>query len=343
MLSTAWKHVFDAIWPKHRGEIDLAVRNLQKHVNLIRSNANVLEIQDARKARNEARDYFKRTFASQEQESFVSLKGRVAAELYDEKLDRFRNRTVANCAEWLFQNDGFIEWLDSTKKSVSWFWLQGIPGSGKTYLAAAAIDHTKQHHRTLFAFASSLNKNNLTALSVIQTFIFQAADADREFQSLLIESKERELKGNTGHAAGILKSYIQMANGLTYIVMDGLDEMDEDERRILLRQLDDLAKHCKDLRLLISSRAEDDISRALRETAISVQVNEQNGASIKTYVNHRLNDWLARHDVDTDAKREIRDFVSPLSEKADGKMRLIPCVHVTNRSEPCADAPRLIL
>lgn len=343
MLHTGWKYVFDTIWPKHRIEIDLVVKNLQKHVNLVRSNATALEIQEARKARDEARDHYERSFASQEHERFVSLKERVAAELYDEKLDWFRNRAVDNCAEWLFQDGGFVEWLDSTKKSVSWFWLQGIPGAGKTYLAAAAIDHTRQQHRTLFAFASYLNKYRLTALSVIQTFIFQAAETDREFQSLLVESKERELKGNTGHAASILKSYVKMANGPTYIVMDGLDEMDEDERQILLWQLGDLAKHCEDLRLLISSRAEDDISRALRETATIVRVNEQNGASINNYINHRVVDWLARHDVDADTKREIRDLVSPLSKKADGRMLLIPCVRVRNRSEPCADAPRLLL
>ncbi len=310
------------------------MKNLQKHVNLIRSNATVLEIQNARKARNDAQDHYERTFASQEHERFVSLKERVEAELYDKKLDWLRNRAVDNCAEWLFQNDGFVEWLDSTKKSVSWFWLQGIPGAGKTYLAAAAIDHTKQHHRTLFAFASYLNKNNLTALSVIQTFIFQAAEADREFQSLLVESKERELKGNTGHAAGMLKSYVKMADGPTYIVMDGLDEMDEDERQILLWQLGDLARHCENLRLLISSRAEDDISRALRDTATSVQVNEQNGVGLQNYINHRIDDWIARHSVDEDTKREIYDLVSPLSEKADGRMRLIHCVRVTNRPEP---------
>ncbi|CAK7213482.1 hypothetical protein SBRCBS47491_001815 [Sporothrix bragantina] len=274
---TKWKQLFDTIWPKHRIKIDLIVENLRKHVNLIRNNATVLEIQDARKARNEARDHYERTLASQEHENFVGLKERVAAELYDKKLDWFRNRTVANCAEWLFQNDGFVEWLDSTKSSVSWFWLQGIPGAGKTYLAAAAIDHIKQQHRTLFAFASYLNKNNSTALSIIQTFIFQAAEANSEFQSHLVESVERELRGNTGYAAGILKSYVKMADGPTYIVMDGLDEMDEDERQILLWQLDGLAKHCENLRLLISSRAEDDISRALRNTATSVQVHEQNG------------------------------------------------------------------
>ncbi|CAK7214760.1 hypothetical protein SEUCBS140593_002299 [Sporothrix eucalyptigena] len=241
---TKWKQIFDLIWPKHRVEIDLIVKNLQKHVNLIRSNATVLEIQDARKARNEARDHYERAFAAQEHQNFVGLKERIAAELYDKKLDWFRYRSVANCAEWLFQNGGFVEWLDSTKTSVSWFWLQGIPGAGKTYLAAAAIDNLKQQHRTLFAFASYLNKNSLTALSVIQSFIFQAAEADREFQSDLVESKERELKGNTGYAANMLKSYVKMADGPTYIVMDGLDEMDEDERQILLWQLSDLAKHC---------------------------------------------------------------------------------------------------
>lgn len=233
MCYTGWKQFFDTIWPKHQIEFDLILKNLQKHVNLIRSNATVLEIQDARKARNEAWNHYERMFASQEHEKFVSLKERVAAELYDKKLDWFRNRAVANCAKRLFQNGGFVEWLDSTRKSVSWIWLQGIPGAGKTYLAAAVIDHTKQQHRTLFAFASYLKKNNLTALSVIQSFIFQAAEADREFQSLLVESKERELEGNTGHAVGILKSYVKMADGPTYIVLDGLDEMDEEERWIL--------------------------------------------------------------------------------------------------------------
>jgi hypothetical protein len=92
------------------------------------------------------------------------------------------------------QNDGCI------------VWFHGIPGAGKTFLSAMAIDYTKKlKHRTLFSFVSHLNKASLTALSVIQSLIFQAADDDNDFQVLLVESKERELQGNLRHATELLQ------------------------------------------------------------------------------------------------------------------------------------------
>jgi Cdc6-like AAA superfamily ATPase len=313
--------MFDVVWPKYRIEVDAVVKNLEKHADLLRKEATVLDIQEAREARVRATAHFTNARTFQERQKFLGLKSRLSPELYDEKLGWFRNRSVADCARWLFRDNAFSEWLDPSKMTVAWFWLQGIPGAGKTYLSATVIDHTRKQHRTLFAFVSHLNKASLTALSVMQSLIFQAADDDDDFQSLLVESKERELQGNIGHAAELLNIFLKTATGPTYTIIDGLDEMDECERQIFLQRLDELSKECGNLRLLISSRAEDDISRALNQKIKSVRVNDRNYGSIQNYIDHRSREWMARHQFDSNTKLEMINLLSPLSINARGKIQ----------------------
>lgn len=313
--------MFEVIWPKYRIEVDAVVKNLEKHADLLRNEATVLEIQQAREARVRATAHFENTRTFQERQKFLGLKSRLSPELYDEKLGWFRNRSVANCARWLFRDNAFSEWLDPSKMTVPWFWLQGIPGAGKTYLSAAIIDHTRKQHRTLFAFVSHLNKASLTALSVMQSLIFQAADDDDDFQSVLVESKERELKGNIGHAAELLNTFLKTATGPTYVIVDGLDEMDECERQIFLQRLDELSKECGNLRLLISSRAEDDISRALNQKIKSLRVDDRNYGSIQNYIDHRSREWMAERQFDSNTKLEMINLLSPLSINARGKIQ----------------------
>ena len=313
--------MFDLIWQKYRIEVDVVVKSLENHANLLREEATVLDIQESREARTQATAHFTSVRTFQERQKFLGLKSRILPELYDEKLGWFRNRSVADCAGWLFRDNAFSEWLDLSKMTATWFWLQGIPGAGKSYLSATVIDHTRKQHRTLFAFVSHLHKASLTALSVMQSLIFQAADDDDDFQSLLVESKERELQGNIGHAAGLLKTFFKTTNGPTYIIIDGLDEMDECERQIFLQRLDELSKDGGNLRLLISSRAEDDISRALDKKIKSVRVDDRNYGSIQRYIDHRSLEWMTRHQFDSNTKSEMVNLLSPLSTNARGKIQ----------------------
>ncbi|KAK6074241.1 NACHT domain protein [Seiridium cupressi] len=185
--------------------------------------------------------------------------------------------------------------------AVAWFWLQGIPGAGKSYLSAAAIDHIKRnHHRVLFAFASHLNKHGLTALSIIQSLVFQTANDDDDFKSVLVESKEREIQANTGHVSELLATFLKTAKGPTYIIIDGLDEMEECERQILLH------------------RAEDDICRALAEKGKNIRVQDRNFGSIQNYRDHRFEDWVACGQFESSTKTEIFGLLSPLSANARG-------------------------
>ncbi|KAJ4193958.1 hypothetical protein NW767_010198 [Fusarium falciforme] len=315
---TRWKQIFDVIWPGQQKKLDVVIDNFQKHSNLLRSEVTVLDIQQAREDRLRSSEHFSKAEAFQELQKYLGLKSRLSPSMYDDRLDWLRNRRTSGCATWLFQDEKFCEWLDTSKNTVVWLWLQGIPGAGKTYLTAAAIEHTREHHPALFAFATHANNGSLSAFSILQSLMFQAAEDDKDFQTLLVESQERELRGNTGYIVGLLKTFLA-TSGSTFIIIDGLDEMEECERQILLHRLTELSKECKDLRLLISSRSEDDISRRLEDKATTIRVDDRNSGSIQIYVDRRFEDWMASRQFNPATKKELLQFISPLSAKANGK------------------------
>ncbi|KAE8391110.1 hypothetical protein BDV23DRAFT_182821 [Aspergillus alliaceus] len=316
-----WKQLLDSLWDSHLTKLNVVVDNIKQHSGLLREEVTLQDITEARKHRIKSLEEFDKTHKSQQDQKYFSLRGRLSINLYDDRLDWIRNRSVPGCEKWLLNDTAFCKWHDGVNwgnQSTAWLWLQGIPGAGKTYLCGAAIDYLKQQGKKfLFCFLSYASNANQTALTVLQSFIFQAAEDDTDLQSVLIDATERELRGNTGYVLDLLKTWLRTA-GPTYVVIDGLDEMDRSERQILLQRLEELSKGCNDLRLLICSRSEADISRVLEEKAIGIQVNTRNSGSIQTYINSRTDDWINKFKFDTEMGHELRLLLSPLSAKADG-------------------------
>ncbi|KAF4452091.1 NACHT domain protein [Fusarium austroafricanum] len=316
---TRWKQFFEVLWPKCLKQIDFVVNSLEKHSLLMKNEVTFMDIQEAKEARARTSQQLSRAEVSQQREMFLSLRSRVSPDLYDSRLDWFRNRCVSGCATWLLDDRDFGEWLDPNDNNTVWLWLRGIPGAGKTYLSAAAIDHTREHHQTLFAFISHGMKSSQSALSILHSLVFQAAEDDQSFQTHLLDSKERELQGNTSYVLGLLKTFLT-TTGRTYIIIDGLDEMNEYERQILLKRFEDLSKDCSDLRLLISSRAEDDIASTVQDKATTIRVDHRNSGSIQTYIDRRLEQWLANQNFDSKIKKELFQSVTPILAKANDNL-----------------------
>ncbi|KAF5532216.1 NACHT domain-containing protein [Fusarium mexicanum] len=314
---TRWKQFFEVLWPNCLKKIDPVINNLEKHSLLMKNEVTFIDIQEAREARVRTSEQLSRAEASQQLQRFRALRSRVSPELYDSRLDWFRNRCVSGCATWLLKDGEFGEWMDPNSNNTTYIWLQGIPGAGKTYLSAAAIDHTREHHQTLFAFISHRMRSSQSALSILHSLVFQAAEDDQSFQAHLLDSKERELQGNTSHVLELLKTFLTTA-GRTHIIIDGLDEMDEYERQILLKRFDELSKDCSDLRLMISSRAEDDIATALQDRATAIRVDHRNSGSIQTYIDQRWERWLANQGFGIAVRKELFQSVSPILAKANG-------------------------
>lgn len=136
----------------------------------------------------------------------------------------------------------------------------------------------------------------------------------------MTDSNKRDLKSDIAVARDLLASALKFA-GKTFVVIDGLDEVEEFERKQFLYSLLDLSKACKDsgLKICISSRVEDDIANILHSKAAIIRVDSRNAVGIQTYVNSRFDEWMAGTDFLSEGQSEIKALLSPISTKSKGE------------------------
>lgn len=104
----------------------------------------------------------------------------------------------------------------------------------------------------------------------------------------------------------------------TYFVVDGLDEIVEIERPILLSTLQTLQRDSPNLKLLISSRAEYDISASLGSQCHKISVHHYNSMDIAEYVMTRTETWLAGLCLAPELVSEIRNCTKEIAPKSKG-------------------------
>jgi hypothetical protein len=189
-------------------------------------------------------------------------------------------------------------------------------------LTSSIIDKTQDLavSNTLFAFLSYRDPH-ITTVKIFQSFIFQLLLENPDLQTILsheFQSNFRKLSSDTTYVRGLLTKLLQIA-GFTCAIVDGLDEMEETERQFLLRALLEVHRDCEDMKLLISSRAEDDITRLLQNEIEPVRVDKKNVEDIRTYVQQRTDEWLASSGFDVETSTETRKLLVPLASKANGE------------------------
>lgn len=133
------------------------------------------------------------------------------------------------------------------------------------------------------AYLSHTNASSTSALSVVHSLIFQLAFDDENLQNVLYGLSRKNLKNNLSVAFEIFTTLLAYA-GTVYIIIDGVDEISDRERFILLKHLLDVLKGCDTAKICISSRPEDDLKRVLGDQASSIRVDGQNSGSIRRFV-----------------------------------------------------------
>jgi hypothetical protein len=136
-------------------------------------------------------------------------------------------------------------------------------------------------------------------------------------QDVLCQSSGEALRSSVDAAAKLLKTLLSCA-GPTYIVIDGVDEVDERERFRLLKQLIEISGSCQNVKTFISSRAEADITDLLQDQ-VSIRVDNRNAGGIQTFVNKRTEEWMSKCNFVPEAEAEIRGLLAPLASNAKGK------------------------
>lgn len=175
-------------------------------------------------------------------------------------------------------------------------------------MASRVVDHATTKGYELFSFLRY--NEEATALTVLQTLLFQLVALDADLRAALcseLRSSTRDrkwdLKSSTAFAADTLLKLIKCAPSPVYIIVDGLDEIEDAGRHLILDQLLSLGVKVGGeaiLKLFISSRREENIERLLRGSQHEViRLDQKNAGCIRKYIATESHRWLAGFDVQT--------------------------------------------
>jgi len=177
----------------------------------------------------------------------------------------------------------------------------------------------------IYAFFTYSDQTKNPFLSAVHSFIYQVVLKKSELLPKLLESYAslQKLRDNQEYALSILRKLLDHT-GTVYMLVDGLDECSECDRRTLLPALLELQKKCSNLRILISSQSEADISKLLGKTAV-IQIGNKNHLDIESYVETQSIALLDLFKVghSTDQGRELKTMLNQIAANAEGR-KIVP-------------------
>ena len=190
---------------------------------------------------------------------------------------------------WICDASKFEQWQTSDNNGS--LWIKGVPGSGKSVLAASMIDHLERDDEipVLYFFFRYIIAANRTSRSLVRDWLAQLLPYSSRLQAIL-----QPLSSNMLENVSYEQLWEHLLAGLSsvqkvYCVVDALDEMELDNK--FLQCLNSLAGFRPgSVKLLMTSRPREHLQSSLRDTSIihiSLE-SEAVGKDITVFVLHRL-------------------------------------------------------
>ncbi|KXJ87825.1 ankyrin repeat-containing domain protein [Microdochium bolleyi] len=224
---------------------------------------------------------------------------------YEGDGSELRKHTTAHLdgtCKWLLEGAAYHDW-QSAGNEQRLLWIRGIPGAGKSVIAASLIERLRQEGvPVLFFFFRHIIAANHEPIAAVRDWLAQLLPFSPPLQVKLNGYRTTKRTIDNLDSAELwleLQSALQQIPKV-YVVVDALDEMSHgiggdgnvDETLSFLNELADLARYCR-ASVFMTSRPVAYIGSALRRlgrgTLISIQLEETLvDKDIATYVWHRL-------------------------------------------------------
>ena len=143
----------------------------------------------------------------------------------------------------------------------------------------------------LYAFPTYDDTGGNTEATIIRSLVYQLCRANQSLiPAVNKEYDDRHSRSLLLNTWGKLLETFICGSEPVYLLLDGLDECDEIEREQLLRTILGLWQNCSNLHVLVASRKDVDIRRALETKCEMLIVEERNRADIDRFVIGGIND-----------------------------------------------------
>ncbi|KAI0889136.1 uncharacterized protein GGS22DRAFT_153217 [Annulohypoxylon maeteangense] len=316
--------ILESLWPNIRSSITRVQENMDNHKAIMTTNVTLQDILLAHQARKRALEEYDQAQVFRDNQTFNTIRNELSPHDHDVELASILRRSSVVSGEWLRDEPDFMRWHDSIDRTARILWLCGIPGSGKTFIVGNLIKTIQSSgQRLVFALLSHNNQAAGDTIKVLHSFLFQLLDVDPSLRSLLHEpsqSNYRKLKTDSDFLIEFLCKILRDV-GPTFVILDGLDELDECSWRHLLASVLKINESCPETKLLISSREERNIELRLRNKSIPIRVDDRNSGDIQSFVQlecESLLDEMRSCRADQQTCLEVKKGIDGVAEKAAG-------------------------
>ncbi|TVY45194.1 Serine/threonine-protein phosphatase 6 regulatory ankyrin repeat subunit C [Lachnellula occidentalis] len=200
------------------------------------------------------------------------------------------NTHVAGTGDWIFETEQYRNWHDAATGSL---WIQGIPGSGKSVVAANII-HALKNEATpvLFFFSRRIIKSNSEPGNLVRDCLYQFLDHSKSLQARLkslIEQHSVVGKVPFHELWRVLLSAFSTVPRV-YILLDALDELEVEEDDLLQRLLALGQLRPDSTKLIMTSRPLPHLQAVLKGPSMTDLrlTGRVIAKDINKYVDHRL-------------------------------------------------------
>ncbi|KAI1657870.1 hypothetical protein F4813DRAFT_389137 [Daldinia decipiens] len=278
---------FESLWPNIRSSIAKIQENMEHHKAMITANVTLEDILQAHQARKLALEEHACAQAFRESQTFSAIRNELNPHNYDVELMDILRRSSVTSGNWLDEETDFRKWYDPTDSNIRRLWLHGIPGCGKTFVVGNLIKKMQSSgQRVIFVFLSHDDQAAGDTVKVLHSLIFQLLEYDATLRPIVYKTSQpnyRKLKSDSSFVLDLLCTILNSI-GASYLILDGLDELNENSWKHLLSGVLQINEKCPETKFLISSREDREISLQLESEYVPLRVDYENLHDIDSFV-----------------------------------------------------------
>ena len=210
---------------------------------------------------------------------------------YHEQHRDYIDRHQTDTGEWFLQDPKFQDWMQSDESTL---FCPGIPGAGKTIMAALVIDRLlRSEHEAqrpvVFMYCNYKQQDEQSIRHILSSMLRQVVDVQRETHQAVQDFYAKNGTPSMTEVEEILIAVSKDLLGLT-VVVDALDECETKTRHDLLSIVQALRQQRK-VRLLATSRDLPEIKSHATLTNKPILEVRASNQDLEKYVMSRVSEF----------------------------------------------------
>ncbi|KAJ4283695.1 hypothetical protein NW764_001253 [Fusarium oxysporum] len=239
--SLVWERLFDINWKTIKGELLSVSSKISRHRDAIQNQADQSQTTDSEEHHTEpvsqADSFLEESYRPQRLAVYHWLRPIDPATDQD-RFSKIRAE-YPGTGRWLLNNETFKGWFDLRYARIPpLLWLTGLPGAGKTILTSLIVEEAQKltpRPRVLFFYCKQSPPEHNTFLALARSLILQLLNQDK---SLLLYLHRKHSDSNEAVLSSMplaqeMLKFLLSSCKSAYIIIDGLDECEREERKVI--------------------------------------------------------------------------------------------------------------